>query len=203
MRQRVTTPVAYVLAGGLFGFAMSSIPAPGDVSTFWIGNFSSPWAVLAFAAGWSQASRRWGVLTAIAAEIACVTGFYLGLLHLDPRRLGLSADTAPIVSVAVGLGRWLLFVAPWIFAGIGAGVVYGYLGGWWGRSRSLVAGSLLAVPFLVEPLVWPVYVGHAQGPAWLWFAEIAAGLVILATAAVASRRAQSSRGQPVRPPSLT
>jgi hypothetical protein len=193
MRQRLTTLVGFLAAGALFGFAMSSILGPDDVATFWLGNLSSPWAVLAFAAGWSGRRPRWAIGTAVSAEIACVGGFYLHLLHLDPARLGLAPDTAPIAAVAIGLGRWLWFAAPWIGAGIGAGVIYGLLGAWWARSRSLLAGASVALPFLIEPLVWPIYVGHAQGPASIWALEIVAGLAILVIAVFASRRAQARR----------
>ncbi len=51
MRRAWMVVVLLGLAGLLLGLFMSSLPAPSDVRTFWVGNFSSPWAVLAFVAG--------------------------------------------------------------------------------------------------------------------------------------------------------
>jgi hypothetical protein len=64
-------------------------------------------------------------------------------------------------------------------------VVYGLLGRWWGNSRSIVAGVAIALPFLVEPAAWRVYVGFGQGPLVLWLAELAVGIAILGWVIVA------------------
>jgi hypothetical protein len=195
MERRPLRIIAFMLGAALFGFAMSSIPAPADVSTFWVGNFSSPWALLAFLAGWSQGRTAWAILTAIGAEMSCVAGFYgrflFGSFH--PDSLGLPRDTAPLAVASLALGHWLSFVAPWMVVGIGAGVVYGVLGAWWAHSRSFVAGALVAVPFIVEPLIWPIYVGRVQGPALVWIGEVVAGAAVLATVALAWRRAGAQR----------
>jgi hypothetical protein len=42
------------LGAALFGYATARLPATDVPSAFWIGNFSAPWAVLAFIVGWSR-----------------------------------------------------------------------------------------------------------------------------------------------------
>jgi hypothetical protein len=76
MRRPWVLLVSCALAGLVLGRLMSSLPAPASETTFWIGNLSSPWAALAFLAGWSQRSRGWAATTGVAAEVACVAGFY-------------------------------------------------------------------------------------------------------------------------------
>ena len=77
MRRPWVLLVSCALAGLLLGMLMSSLPTPSTRTTFWIGNLSSPWAVLAFIAGRSQRSRIWAAGAGVAAEVACVAGFYL------------------------------------------------------------------------------------------------------------------------------
>jgi len=88
IRARVVLLVGYAVAGGLLGFALSSIPSLHSVTVFCVGNFSSPWPVLAFFAGRSQRSWIWAVCTGAVAEVACVFGFYGRFLSLDPGGLG-------------------------------------------------------------------------------------------------------------------
>jgi hypothetical protein len=171
--------VSCAVAGLLLGRLMSSLPAPSTLTTFWVGNFSSPWAVLAFLVGWSQRSRAYAATSGVAAEVACVVGFYAKLLFVDPDHLGLPHSTAPLSLIGTGVSQWLWFVAPWVAVAIGAGVVYGLLGRWWGESRSIVAGVAIALPFFVEPAAWRIYVGFGQGPPLLWLAEVAVGIAIL------------------------
>jgi Family of unknown function (DUF6518) len=170
------------LAGLLLGWLMSSLPAPSDVGTFWVGNFSAPWAVLAFGAGWAQRSRLRAAVAGVAAEAACVVGFYGQFLVggvVDPKRLGFVGSTDALTLIATAIPQWLGFIAPWVVAAIGAGVVYGFLGRWWGESRSIVAGVGIALPFIVEPAAWRIYVGFSQGPLVVWFVEVALGIGIL------------------------
>ena len=182
MRRPLVLLVSSALAGLLLGRLMSSLPAPSTLATFWVGNLSSPWALLAFLAGGSQRSRIWAAAAGVAAEIACVAGFYGQFLVgdvVDPRRLGFidSADALTVVGTAVT--QWLWFIAPWVVVAIGAGVVYGLLGRWWGESRSIVAVVAIALPFIVEPAAWRLYVGFGQGPPVLWITEVAVGIAIL------------------------
>ena len=172
----------WALAGLLLGRLMSSLPAPSDVGTFWVGNLSAPWAALAFGAGWAQRSRLWAAVAGAAAEVACVVGFYGQFLVgdlVDPRRLGFVDSTDALTLTGAAISEWLWFIAPWVVVAIGAGVVYGLFGRWWGESRSIVAGVAIALPFIVEPAAWRVSVGFGQGPLVLWLVEVAVGIAIL------------------------
>jgi hypothetical protein len=185
--------VSSALAGLLLGGLMSSLPVPSTVSTFWVGNLSSPWAVLAFVAGLSQRSRIWAAAAGVAAEVACVAGFYVKLLFVDPDHLGLPHSTAPLTLIGTGVSHWLWFISPWVVVAIGAGVVYGLLGRWWGESRSIVPGAAIALPFILEPAAWRIYVGFGQGPIVLWFMEAAVGIAILGSV-IAARWPRGNSG---------
>ena len=120
------------LAGVLLGLVMSSLPAPSDSGTFWVGNFSAPWAVLAFGAGWAQRTRVRAATGGVTAEVACVVGFYGQFLvggFVDPGRLGLDGSTGLLALIEADLSLWQPFVAPWVAVAIGTGVTYGLLGG--------------------------------------------------------------------------
>ncbi len=190
------------LAGLALGWLMSSLPAPSEVGAFWAGNFSAPWAVLAFGAGWAQRSRLWAAVGGVAAEVACVAGFYGQFLVgdvVDPRRLGFVDSTDALTLVGPAVSQWLWFIAPWVVVAVGAGVVYGLLGRWWGESRSIVAGVAIALPFIVEPAAWRVYVGVGQGPLVLWLAEVAVGIAILGWVIAARSRGRDPSRDPHRP----
>jgi hypothetical protein len=189
-RRRFVLLGAFALGGALFGLCVSSIPSPADPTVFWVGNFSSPWAVLAYLAGWSQRSWLWAACAGAVADIACVVGFYCRFLTLDPSAFGLERSTNVLTVALTSSGHWIVFVSPWIGLAIGAGLIYGSLGRWWGRSRSLIAGAAVAVPFLAEPLLWPIYDGFYKGPAFVWIAEIAVGLVVLSSVMIVWRRSR-------------
>jgi threonine dehydrogenase-like Zn-dependent dehydrogenase len=114
MRRPWVLLVSCALAGLVLGRLMSSLPAPASETTFWIGNLSSPWAALAFLAGWSQRSRGWAATTGVAAEVACVAGFYSQFLVgdlVDPRRLGFVDATDALTLIGTAVSQWLWFVA--------------------------------------------------------------------------------------------
>jgi len=179
MRRSLVLMLLSILAGSLFGLGMSSIPSPHDVAIFWVGNFCAPWLVLAFLAGRAQRSWRLSALAGVATEIACVTGFYARFLTLDTVRLGLPKSTPTMTVAEISVSRWLYFIAPWIVAGVAAGLVYGVFGFLWHRSRPLVAGLAVALPFFVEPVLWPIRNGHYQGPWGVWATEVSVGLLFL------------------------
>jgi hypothetical protein len=176
--------VLSALAGALLGLFMSSLPAPSDVGTFWVGNFSAPWAILAFGAGWAQRSRLWAAIGGVAAEVAIVVGFYGQFLvgdFADPRKLlGPAPYPGLLPFIETALSQWLWGpIAPWLVPAIGAGVLYGLLGRWWGQTRPIVAGVAIALPFFVEPVAWRVYDGFGKGPLVVWLVEIAVGITVL------------------------
>jgi hypothetical protein len=204
MRRKWVLLVLSALAGLLLGWFMSSLPAPSDIGTFWVGNFSAPWAVLAFGAGWAQQSRIWAAAAGVVAEVACVAGFYGQFLVgevVDPGRLGLPHSTAPLTLIGTAVSEWLSFIAPWVAVAIGAGVVYGLLGRRWGESRSIVAGVAIALPFIVEPAAWRAYDGFGRGPLVLWLVEVAVGVAILGWV-IAARWPLGRSGSPPNPGTL-
>src|SRR5258705_10996629 len=92
-RRSIVLLGAFAIGGALFGFSVSSIPSPSDPTPFWVGNFSSPWALLAFLAGWSQRSWLRAAWAGAAGDIACVVGFYCRFLTLDPNAVGVAGST--------------------------------------------------------------------------------------------------------------
>jgi hypothetical protein len=195
MRRWWVLLVLSVLAGALFGLFMSSLPAPSDPRTFWIGNFSAPWAILAFTAGWAQRSRLLAAIGAAAGEVAIVVGFYAQSLVVefeDPRRL-LGGDPYPglLPFTQTAVAGWLRFAGPWMILAIGAGVVYGLLGRWWGESRAIVAGVAISLPFFVEPLAWRAYDGFLKGPLAVWAVEMAVGIALVGSVFLARRQLTS------------
>jgi hypothetical protein len=172
---------ACIVGGGLFGLAVSLIPSPHVVTTFWVSNLASPWLVLAFLAGWSQRSQIWAAGTGAMADVASIVGFYGRFLFIDTHPLPgpLSQSTPLLIRIETNLSGWLHFVFPWVLIAILAGVAYGLLGYRWGRRRSIVAGALVALPFIAEPWLWRVYAGYVQDPLILWIAEGAVGVALL------------------------
>jgi hypothetical protein len=160
--------VAFMLAGWAFGALDSRIPLPRSSTVFWVGNLGSTWLVLPFLAGWAQRSRAWALAGGTLTCTASMIGFF-----------GPGGAWGP-ASVA--------FVASWLLAGALTGLVYGLFGDAWGRSRALLDGLALAVPFVVEPWVWSLGLGYAQGPVPWWYVETAFGLALLVWVVLASRR---------------
>jgi hypothetical protein len=121
-----------------------------------------------------------------------VVGFYGQFLTLDPTRLGLPPSTNLMTVATASISGWFEFIAPWLVIALGAGVICGILGGWWGRSRALIAGLAIAAPFIAEPWLWPIYNGYYKGPTVVWVAEIAVGIVVLVWAVTSWHRARRS-----------
>lgn len=194
MRRRFVEAAALVAGAAIFGYAMEGLPAPADPTIFFVGNFSAPWAVLAFLIGWSRRKPGEAIAVAVAGEIACVVGFYGRSFTLDPLVLGLARDTAPVVALATWLRNFVSYAGQWLVAGVAAGVAYGWLGAWWARSRSLIPAMLLALPFFLEPVAWRAYDGYLKGPTIISGCEAAAGVGLLVTMGLLSRRGSVREG---------
>ncbi len=160
--------VVFLLAGWAFGLLDSRIPMQHASGVFWAGNLGAPWLVLPFCAGWLQRSGRWAVLAGVLACAAAMVGFF------GPGSGWGSASAA--------------FVTGWIAVGALTGGLYGRFGFAWGRSRTLLDGLALAVPFLLEPLAWSWGLGYSQGRLPIWDVEMAVGVVLVVWAVSASRR---------------
>ena len=194
--------VLSALTGALFGWLMGSVPPSLTSGTFWIGNLAAPWALFAFGAGWAQRSRLWAALGGVATEVAIVAGFYLSALVdpvVDPwAHFGLPYPGL-LTRLGTGLSDWLSCISPWAIPAIAAGVVYGMLGRWWGRSRPIAAGIALAVPFFVEPVWWRAFEGYPlEGSLVVWVVEIAVGIALVGWALVERRRYSADDSAPVR-----
>jgi len=174
MRRRLLLIVAFMLAGWAFGVLDSRIPMPSSSTVFWVGNLGSTWLVLPFLAGWAQRSRSWALASGLVTSVASMVGFFL---------LGGAWGTASFA-----------FVASWILAGAMAGAVYGLFGESWGRSRALLDGLALALPFVLEPWAWSLGLGYTQGPLPVWYVETAVGAALLVWVVVASRRHAAQTG---------
>ena len=182
--------VGAAVAGGLaYGYLTAHIPSPRDAGVFWVSNLSAPWLALAFLAGWPQRSRPWGALAGCCADVACVVGFYAQFFTFgDPDRLGLSPTTPLAERLAVDLGGWVSFAAPWLLAAVVGGAAFGYLGACWGKSRSPIAGLLLATAFVLEFAAWYLHNRALWPPHSIWLAEVSFGVLLLAGVLAATQR---------------
>jgi hypothetical protein len=144
--------MAGVLIGAaVFGVGISLIKGSGGGARDVIGNASAPWLLLPFVAGAVAGERRLAraALIVLLASLVAVIGFYtayvLVVLGIRPR------SVSDFVHLALVSG------ARWLLLGAISGPVFGALGGWWQRRRSLVIGLLAACLLLFEPPVWLVW----------------------------------------------
>ena len=194
MVRRLPLLLTFAIGGALFGAAVSHIPSPDDPALFWIGNFSAPWVMLPFLSGRAQRSWLWAAGAGLVADVACVIGFYAAFLTMDPARLGMPSSAGVADRLLTGISNWATFIAPWVVLAMATGLVYGLLGCWWGRSRSLVAAAAVVAPFAAEPWLWRMYRGFLPGPGSLWLGEIAVGLVVVAW--LLRERSRPARSRP-------
>lgn len=184
----ITAIAAFTTSGFVYGWATSYIPAPHDASAFWVGNLCAPWLLIAFLAGYWQRSWTMSVLAGITTDVACVLGFYFRTFDLHSR-WGNDPNAAP-PSAATQVQHFLSVNQQWFAAALLAGALYGAIGQLWRRTRSLAAGLVVAVGFLAEPALWPLYNGFYKGPWFLWAAEIAVGIAVAVGFAAVSRRSK-------------
>jgi hypothetical protein len=189
--------LAAAACGFAFGFAVSSIPTPEPDRVFWVSNLAAPWLALAFLAGWLQRSAAWGALAGVCADLACVVGFYLqssGFVRLGVHHT--SGSYAWEIPAGAPFGQrvvdpflhWLSLMAPWLVLALVFGAAFGLLGARWGASRWLVAGVLLALAFILEPVGWLVVHGSVWPPYAIWLVEVCLGVALLVWVLVSSRR---------------
>jgi hypothetical protein len=108
-----------------------------------LGNLSTPWLLVPFAAG-VVVPHRWGSAVAgLAATMAALVGFYLlTTLVIDLGGHGFLAD----------FRKELMANRYYLEAGIVTGPLFGALGGWWKRSSRLSWLLLVGILLIAEPL---------------------------------------------------
>jgi len=141
-----------VLAAWLKGPDTDGISAISQVRTD-LGNISIPWLLVAFAAG-STASRPWkGAVLGLTATMAALLGFYL------------------LTSIFINVGgmdfprnipREFFVNRVYLEGGLISGSLFGALGAWWSRRRSIAASVLVGAAMMFEPVLLAV-IGRFSG----------------------------------------
>lgn len=172
----------------LFGAAMSWLKGNGSGLRDAVGNASAPWLLVPFVAGAAAGPRRLATAATVglAATLAALAGFYVAnsfVLDLGPH---------PWLT---DLGLTIRGGLYWAERALVSGPIFGALGGWWRRDRSLAAAAVIAAMFVLEPAAWWLYNLHIGGGAAyavpqypaLWLGEIAVG--VAAFSVLRTRRA--------------
>ena len=186
--RRVVLLLAVAACGFAFGFAISSIPTPesdrrvlGQQPRGFVARFGVPCRLAA-------AQLRVGSGGGVCADLACVVGFYLqssGFVRLGVQPTsGFYASKLPPGApfsqrVVDPFMDWLSLMAPWLAVALVFGTAFGLLGARWGASRWFVAGVLLALAFILEPVGWLVVHGSVWPPYALWLIEVCLGVALL------------------------
>ena len=146
-----------------------------------LGNVSTPWLLVPFLAGARSRKAGPGALLGLAATMSALFGFYvLTSLLVDLGNHGIVQD----------LGRELEANRIYLASGLLSGPLFGALGAWWRRSRSLGASVVAGTLLVGEPIVlagvgallpWAA-VGRNLISIAFYTAELALGLVFLLVA---------------------
>jgi hypothetical protein len=177
-----------ILAGAfVFGVLAALVKGPdGGVSMVSrvrsdLGNLSTPWLLVPFIAG-TQTRRSWGgVLLGFLATMSALLGFYLlTSVLVDLGRPGLLDN----------FGRDFSANRVYFISGAVSGPLFGALGVWWRRTRSVgasvVAGALMMgepiVLALIGVLVPATAVGRNTVSIAVYATELALGLALVLVA---------------------
>jgi hypothetical protein len=181
--------VLLVLAGA-FAFGLLAAWAKGQntdgLSTISqvrsdLGNLSTPWLLVAFIAGTRSRRSGSGALLGFLATMSALLGFYL----LTSLVVDLGGHGIPH-----NLGRELWANRVYLASGVLSGPLFGVLGAWWQRTRSLHASVVAGALLIGEPIVlaatgvlFPAtVVGLNAISVAVYASELALGLVILLVA---------------------
>jgi hypothetical protein len=159
-----------LLAAAAFGVVMSLIKGSGGGARLQFGNLSAPWLLVAFVAGSRYCRLGAAAAAGVLATMAALIGFY--------------GDQIPLTDFSPAS-----IVAPHgvVFAGaVITGLLFGALGFAWAARGSQLALGVLALMFVAEPVA-QLGSGEVIGSRdpiatywWLWLAEIALGIALLA-----------------------
>jgi hypothetical protein len=181
--------IALVLVGA-FAFGLLAAWAKGQntdgLSTISqvrsdLGNLSTPWLLVAFIAGTQSNRSRSGALLGFLATMSALLGFYL----LTSLIVDLGGHGIPD-----NLGRELWANRIYLVSGALSGPVFGALGAWWRKTRSLHASVVAGALLIGEPIVlaglgvlFPAtVVGRNAISVAVYASELALGLVVLVLA---------------------
>ena len=187
--------VLAILVGLGFGAAdqyLGTIHVTNAVGTWTISVslMSAPWLLLPFGFGATQDRPRRAMLVGLASTLAALVGYYA--MTVSPAD-GVALADAPSAAVNV-IQANLVPANPVIPAGFVTGPLFGLLGQRWRTQRSWTGPVLVAGAFLLEPLAHRAR-GDLLGPSWIWAAEVALGVCLLAYFLVST----SGRGGAPRP----
>lgn len=170
------TVLASCVLAGIFGMLEGLLWSGQSPVSFWLGNISSTYLLLAFLAGWAVAARRapgWvGPVCGLLVTVVALAAFYGWELH------NLSLSGAGVRSGFLRYGA----------GGIVSGPLFGLLGSLWARHRAWYAIGAVGAAFLLEPLAWRVRSGVQLMPADVRHLEFATGLALLALGLIAIAR---------------
>lgn len=138
---------------------------------------SAPWLLIAFVAGWSQATARRAALLGLACTVAALLGYCA--MTLSPVE-GASVTIAGVRGLLIGQWRWAL-------GGVVTGPLFGWLGFRWHTRRDWASVLAVALVVACEPLAHAA-AGTTIGSRGVWEAEVAAGLAIAVLGLAATRR---------------
>ena len=137
-----------LLIAFVFGVVAAWAKGPGAVSAVSevrnsFGNLSTPWLLVAFVAGSGFSRLRTAALAGLLATMAALVGFYLlSSIVQDLGGHGFFADLRLELSANRG----------YLEGGLITGPLFGALGSWWRRTRTLPASILAGVLLMAEPL---------------------------------------------------
>ncbi|MCO8274205.1 DUF6518 family protein [Actinoplanes sp. TRM 88003] len=167
----------------LFGALAALVKGHHDGVRDTIGNLSTPWLLIALAAGLHARTRLRGAVLGLIATGAALLGFYVVV--------AVTADDGHLVHVLRENRRWL-------FSGLVSGPVLGAFGAWLNRRATDVpraVTTVIALLLILEPLVivsarivpgWrEVIHWHLSAPVYI--AEAVLGIALLGLALWSSR----------------
>lgn len=173
-----TSQLAALVVGGLvFGVVMAVVKGQDAGVRDALGNMSAPWVILPFLAGTRYSRMLQSALAGVAITLVAFFGFYLAeaaVLDLGP------VPWYTDLRLTLGSGH------AYEVLGVGTGVVYGALGGFWRGRTHGAALAALGLAFICEPAaVWAIErLGLWGGGGllhyrWLWIAEMTFGLCLV------------------------
>lgn len=163
-------------AGDQYLGSLSAHPWGADVSLL-----SAPWLVLPFLAGTTQREPRRAALIGLACTYAALLGYFM-------------LTDSPLENAHYSLANARGFVISdpaVVLGGLVTGPLFGWFGQQWRTRRALLGAIAVALALCLEPVARRASVNPIRFRD-VWVAEVAAGLVVAAYAALSRARAHPS-----------